>query len=191
MDRSEGIGVKGSEWSLCNLTLRLTTEESPLPLTRVLCRQWCKGVRVWACSAKGVGSLLCEGVLLRVWILCSFLFWYCGSKMVLSVASGETWLNGAQASWARVPISFLNSWCWCQVPRWIKKRGYSSLVSSSTRKSGICLIISQTVFWAQIFPKLMLMGHFSLKKRYLKIVSSKKEKILSSVSSDWDQQCRH
>ena len=46
-------------------------------------------------------------------------------------------------------------------PGWIKKTWYSSLVSSSTRKSGIYLIISQTVFWAQIFRKLMVMGHFA------------------------------
>ena len=41
-----------------------------------------------------------------------------------------------------------------------KKRGYSSSPSSSTRKSGISLLISQTVFQAQIFSKFMLMGHF-------------------------------
>ena len=48
-------------------------------------------------------------------------------------------------------------------PGWIKKTWYSSLVSSSTRKSGTYLIIFQTVFWTQIFPKLMVMGHFALK----------------------------
>ena len=46
-------------------------------------------------------------------------------------------------------------------PGWIKKTCYSSLVSSNTRKSGRYLIIFQTVFWAQIFPKLMVMGHFA------------------------------
>ena len=44
----------------------------------------------------------------------------------------------------------------------MKKRGYSSLVSSSTTKSGTSLIISETVFWTQLFPKLVLMGHFAL-----------------------------
>ena len=46
-------------------------------------------------------------------------------------------------------------------PGWIKKTWYSSSPSSSTRKSGIYLIISQTVFWAQIFRKWMVMGHFA------------------------------
>ena len=41
-----------------------------------------------------------------------------------------------------------------------KKRGYSSSPSSSTPKSGRQLIITQTVFQAQIFSKFMLMGHF-------------------------------
>ena len=41
-----------------------------------------------------------------------------------------------------------------------KKREYSSSPSSSTRKSGISLLISQTVFLGQIFLQLMLMGHF-------------------------------
>ena len=45
-----------------------------------------------------------------------------------------------------------------------KKREYSSSPSSSTRKSGISLYISQTVFRAQIFQKLMLMGHFALEE---------------------------
>ena len=40
--------------------------------------------------------------------------------------------------------------------------GYSSLVSSSTTKSGTYLIISETVFRTQLFPKLMLMDHFAL-----------------------------
>ena len=35
------------------------------------------------------------------------------------------------------------------------------MVSSSTTKSGTSLIISETVFWTQLFPKLMLMGHFA------------------------------
>ena len=43
-----------------------------------------------------------------------------------------------------------------------KKRGYSSSPSSSTPKSGISLLISQTVFLGQIFLQLMLMGHFGL-----------------------------
>ena len=43
-----------------------------------------------------------------------------------------------------------------------KKRGYSSSPSSSTPKSGRYLIITQTVFQAQIFSKFMLMGHFGL-----------------------------
>ena len=38
---------------------------------------------------------------------------------------------------------------------------YSSSPSSSTPKSGRYLIITQTVFQAQIFPTLMLMGHFA------------------------------
>ena len=42
----------------------------------------------------------------------------------------------------------------------MKKMGYSSLVSSSTTKSGTSLIISETVFRTQLFPNLVLMGHF-------------------------------
>ena len=42
----------------------------------------------------------------------------------------------------------------------MKKMGYSSLVSSSTTKGGTSLIISETVFRAQLFPNLVLMGHF-------------------------------
>ena len=39
--------------------------------------------------------------------------------------------------------------------------GYSSSPSSSTTKSGISLYISETMFRAQIFQILMLMGHFA------------------------------
>ena len=45
----------------------------------------------------------------------------------------------------------------------MKKRGYSSLVSSSTTKSGTYLNISETVLRTQLFSKLVLMGHFALK----------------------------
>ena len=48
---------------------------------------------------------------------------------------------------------------------WMKKSGYSSLVSSSTTKSGTYLNISETVLWTQLFPKLVLMGHFALIKQ--------------------------
>ena len=80
--------------------------------------------------------------------------------MALIVASGETGLNGTRASWARVPIILLNYTCWWSVPRWTKKKGYSSSPSSSTPKSGRCLFITQTVSLGQIFQNLMLMGHF-------------------------------
>ena len=86
--------------------------------------------------------------------------------MALIVASGETGLNGTRASWARVPISFLNYTCWWSGATWTKKRGYSSSPSSSTPKSGRWLIISQTVFLGQIFLNLMLMGHFGLESLY-------------------------
>ena len=113
----------------------------------------------------------CEGVLLRVWVLCSFLFWYYGLKMVLSVASGETRLNGTRASWARVPISFLNSKRRWSGATWMKKRGYSCLVSSSNTKSGPYLNISETVLRTQLFPKLVLMGHFALGFVFIETVS--------------------
>ena len=57
-------------------------------------------------------------------------------------------------------VYFKNFRCQRQVPRWTKKMGYSSSLSSSTPKSGRCLIISQTVLLGQIFLQLMLMGHF-------------------------------
>ena len=53
-----------------------------------------------------------------------------------------------------------------------KKRGYSSSPSSSTPKSGISLLISQTVFQAQIFSKFMLMGHFGPNKNTSKLVQA-------------------
>ena len=71
-------------------------------------------------------------------------------------------IDGTRASWARVPIILLNYTCWWSVPRWTKKKGYSSSPSSSTPKSGRCLIITQTVSLGQIFHNLMLMGHFGL-----------------------------
>ena len=51
-----------------------------------------------------------------------------------------------------------------------KKREYSSSPSSSTRKSGISLLISQTVFLGQIFLQLMLMGHFGRKQEVVETV---------------------
>ena len=57
-------------------------------------------------------------------------------------------------------LVFKNFRCQRQVPRWTKKKGYSSSPSSSTPKSGRWLIISQTVLLGQIFLQLMLMGHF-------------------------------
>ena len=59
-------------------------------------------------------------------------------------------------------LVFKNFRCQRQVPRWTKKKGYSSSPSSSTPKSGRWLIISQTVLLGQIFLQLMLMGHFGL-----------------------------
>ena len=119
---------------------------------------------MWGCEGLNVFNSFRGFVF--VGLFCSVLGWVLWVTYGLSVGNRETWLSSTRASWAWVPSFFLNSRCQRQVPRWNKKMGYSSSPSSSTTKSGTFLYISQTVFRAQIFQKLMLMGHFAPKSAY-------------------------